>query len=223
MNWHVQFVREINSLLVWGLVPFIGLISSLKVVWDWYLSGIFTAGNALQLVVSVAVVVACGYFARKDYQRWQANALAGTTDIGPVVRVLSSSSSDKNVLRLIIAVVLLVALAAFRSNAIAPILILWWVAAVWLSVLATFMADQQCIIGTQGLWTVFMGWKVSVPYSSIDGVNRRTAVDNTRVWITLLVKEALAGRVFLTMPLKQEVADILEGHIRVESSASIKA
>ena len=223
MNWRVQFIREIKFLLVWGLVPFIGLISIFKVAWDWYITGVFNGGNAFQLLASAVAVVVCGYLSRKEYLRWQTNALAGTTEFGEIVRVISTDGSTGNVLALISAVVLLAVLAIFRPIAIAPILILWCTGAVWWPFLSTFMASNQCLIGTHGLWTAFAGWRISVPYSSIDGVNRRRTTDSSQVWISLLVKEAFQGRVDLFTPLDQAAVDILKGHIRAESPTSVKA
>ena len=222
MGWNAQFIREIKALLVWGLIPFLGLTSILKVAWDWYIAGVLNVRDGLQLSISVIVVVACGYVARKKYCQWQAQVLAEATSIGSIVRVVSIGNSNGSILRLLVIVGLIATLAFFRPIAIAPMLILGCAAVMWWSFLSTFMASRQCVIGTQGLWTTFAGWKMSVPYSSVAQVNRQAVMDGAQARIALSMKEGFFGRVDLPMPLAPEVADALEKQIRVASPQGLQ-
>lgn len=215
MNFQSQFKRELKSALIWALVPWAGLMSAVKVVWDWYLSGTIDIVRLIQLIGSVAVVLVCGYFTRKTHLQWQAQVLAGTTEIGEVMHVSATSAPKINVLGLIGAGVLFAILTLWRPVSIASLLIFFLTAMIWLAILSTVMIDAQCIIGTQGLCTAQLGWKIAVPYSAIKHVKGRVIPDE-RMWLTLHGPDIWFGGVLVPLPLDQPTLDILKNHISID-------
>ncbi len=216
MNWKSQVAREVKSFLVWFLIPITGLMSIIKVMLDWYTFGTASVNNVLQLLVSLIIVIVCGYSSRKAYDRRQANALSGTTEIGRVVHVTSIGHSQRDFLRMSMPVILLTILAVVLQANITSVLILLYAGVGWLWFLSTFVVYSQCMVGTQGLSTAFMGLNFFVPYSSINKVLLRSTVNSERVQMTLYVKNVFPSRFDLPTPLDQKAIEALKEYITVE-------
>ncbi len=218
MNWNSQVFREIKSFLIWFLIPITGLISIIKVILDWYVLGTATVGSIFQLLVSVIVVVACGYSYRKTYCRRQIELLAGTSEIGRVVDAASIQHSRWYFLQLSIPVILLTILAvALQANS-TSVLILLYAGVIWFSYLSTFMAQSQCAVGTLGLSIEFVGMYFSIPYSSVSKARSQTIENSEQVRVTLYVKDIFPSRVDLPTPIDRQALEALRAYITVESA-----
>ena len=222
MDFRSQLIREIKALLIWALVPWTGLLMFIKIGWDWYVSGAIDTLRLTQLIVSVVVVPVCGYFARKTYRHWQMQVQAGTTEIGQVVHVSATNDARINVLGLIGAGMLFAVLIIARPVAIASLLILFLAAMIWLVFLSTFMIDVQCVIGTQGLWTAQLGWKIAVPYSAVKHVQVR-ALPDEQVRLILSGPDIWFGGVVVPIPLDRRTLDFFKNHIPIEMLDTIIA